>query len=212
MIKGIITGDLVNSTDIAVQWRSTVKESLNAVLTDMVPLTTAKLEIYRGDSFQVLVDQVEHVLSVAIALRTKLRATTPENCEIWDARVSIGIGEVTYESETIVTSDGEAFRLSGRSFDQLGKKRLALVSPWNNFNEAIDLNTRFADDIISSLTTKQARVVYHSLLSQKKQKDMAKDLGMTNQNFNKLWLSSRGQLISDYIGYFKTLIEKHNPQ
>ena len=34
MIKGVITGDLVNSTNIAVEWRQTVVDALNACVTD----------------------------------------------------------------------------------------------------------------------------------------------------------------------------------
>gem|GEM_PF-2995126 len=96
----------------------------------------------------------------------------------------------------------------GRAFDNIEKNRLVLVSPWTDFNASIYLNTRFADDLITSLTSKQAKVVYKSILAPKKQKEMAEELGMTRQNFNYLWTSSRGQLILDYIAYFKTLIRK----
>lgn len=122
MIKGVITGDLVNSTNIAVEWRQTVVDALNACVTDFSPLTPIKIEMYRGDSFQVVVDNPELSLTIAIAIRAKLRASTPEKKEIWDARISVGIGDVSFESDNIVTSDGEAFRLSGRAFDAMGKK------------------------------------------------------------------------------------------
>ena len=84
MIKGVITGDLVNSTNIAVEWRQTVVDALNACVTDFSPLTPIKIEMYRGDSFQVVVDNPELSLTIAIAIRAKLRASTPEKKEIWD--------------------------------------------------------------------------------------------------------------------------------
>ena len=43
MIKGVITGDLVNSTNIAVEWRQTVVDALNACVTDFSPLTPIKI-------------------------------------------------------------------------------------------------------------------------------------------------------------------------
>lgn len=88
------------------------------------------MEMYRGDSFQVVVDNPELALSVAIALRAKLKASTPDKSEVWDARLSLGIGDVSFASGNILTSDGEAFRLSGRAFDNIGKKRLCISTPW----------------------------------------------------------------------------------
>ena len=210
MIKGVITGDLVNSSNIAAEWRQTVVDALNTCATDFMSLTPIKIDMYRGDSFQVVVDSPEQALSVAIALRASLRASTPDKSEAWDARLSVGIGEISFESNNIVTSDGEAFRLSGRSFDNIGKKRLSISTTWADFDNAIELVTRFADEVITSWTTKQAKVVYQSILFPKLQKDMADELDMTRQNFNYLWGASKGQLILDYIEYYKSLIKKYN--
>lgn len=210
MIKGVITGDLVNSTNIAAKWRQTVVNALHKCVTESQRLTSVKLEIYRGDSFQVVVEKPEYALLVAIALRAKLKSKTPDKQEMWDARLAVGVGEVSFESGNIVTSDGEAFRQSGRSFDHMGKKRLVVSTPWSDFNKEIDLVTRFADDVITSWTAKQARVVYYSMLFPNKlQKDLAEELGMTRQNFNYHWSSSRGKLIFDYVDFFKSLISKY---
>ena len=209
MIKGVITGDLVNSTNIAAKWRRTVVDALHACVAESQPLTPMKLEMYRGDSFQVVVDKPEDALAIAIALRAKLKAETPDRQELWDARLAVGVGEISFESDNIVTSDGEAFRLSGHSFDHIGKKRLSISTPWSDFNTDIELVTRFADDVITSWTAKQARVVYQSMLFPKLQKDQAEELGMTRQNFNYHWSSARGQLILDYVEYFKSLISKY---
>lgn len=179
---------------------------------DFLPLTLCNLEMYRGDSFQIVVDKPDYALAVAIALRAKLKAMTPSKQQLWDARLSIGIGDISFESDNIVTSDGEAFRLSGRSFDNIGKKRLSISTTWSDFDKDMELVTRFADDIITSWTAKQAKVVYQAILFPKLQKDLAEDLGMTRQNFNYHWSSAKGQLILDYVEYFKSLIAKYNKQ
>lgn len=212
MIKGVITGDLVNSTKIATEWRQSVVDALNTCVSDFMAITPIKIEMYRGDSFQVVVDKAEQTLSVAIALRSKLRASTPDGNDMWDARVSVGIGEISFESDNVVTSDGEAFRLSGRAFDNIGKKRLNISTPWTELNTAMELNTRFADEFVSTWTARQARVVYHSILFLKTQKEMAEELDMTRQNFNYHWGTSKAQLILDYIEYFKSQIANHNQQ
>ena len=212
MIKGVITGDLVKSTNIAAEWRQTIMDALNACAADFVTVTPVKIEMYRGDSFQIIVDRAEYTLAVAIALRAKLKAITPDDSSAWDARVSVGIGTISFESDNILTSDGEAFRLSGRAFDTIGKRRLNVSTPWPEMNDAFNLDTRFADELISSWTAKQSKVAYYSILFLKTQKDMAEDLGMTRQNFNFHWRTSKTQLILDYIDYFKTLLAKHNRQ
>ena len=113
MVKGVITGDLVNSTNIAAKWRQTVVDALHVCVEESIPQTPIKLEMYRGDSFQVVVDKPEYVLAIAIALRAKLKAETPDGQKLWDARLAVGVGEIFFESDNIVTSDGEASRLSG---------------------------------------------------------------------------------------------------
>ena len=65
--------------------------------------------MYRGDSLQVVVDKPEYALAIAIALRAKLKAETPDQQKLWDAKLAVGIGEISFESDNIVTSDGEAF-------------------------------------------------------------------------------------------------------
>lgn len=87
---------------------------------------------------------------------------------------------------------------------------MIISTPWLNFNNEIELVTRFADDVITSWTAKQAMVVYLSMLfSNKLQKDLAEDLCMTKQNFSYHWISARGQLILDYVKYFESLILKY---
>ena len=43
MIKGVITGDLVNSTNIAAKWRQTVVDALHVCVEESIPLTPIKL-------------------------------------------------------------------------------------------------------------------------------------------------------------------------
>ena len=44
MIKSVITGDLVNSTNIAAKWRQTVLDALNVCVADFLSLTLCNLE------------------------------------------------------------------------------------------------------------------------------------------------------------------------
>lgn len=209
MYKGVITGDLVDSTKIDARWRPMVADTLTAVVADFTVLSTMRLEMFRGDSFQIVVDDIRWAMTVALAVRARLRATSPEGNNGWDARVALGIGDMAYDSGSIVTSDGEAFRLSGHAFDSLGKRRLAVATTWNDVDETLELNTKFADETISSWTVKQARVVYGELLTRKSQKDLAEHLGMSPQNINFIWNLSKCPLILEYVELYKKLIDRH---
>ena len=206
MIKGIITGDIVDSSFISNEWKSKISEILQKVIYDFRIQSPANLEMFRGDSFQITVENPSFALAIGIALRAALRANTPDGLTPWDARISIGIGEVSFESESILTSDGEAFRLSGRGFDTLGKRRLFISTSTEGLNTELKLNTAFADEIITKWTPKQAAVVYVGLIKEASQKDMAESMDMKLSNFNKHWNLAHVSLILSYINRFQFLI------
>lgn len=210
MNKGVITGDVVDSTKIEAKWRPMVIDTLKAVVSDFSSLATMRLEMFRGDSFQIVVDDIQSAITVALAVRARLRATSTEGNSGWDARVALGVGDMSYDSGSIVTSDGEAFRLSGHAFDSLGKRRLSVATVWPQVDEALGLNTKFVDETITSWSVKQARVVYGELLTSKTQKDLAEHLGMSPQNINYIWNLSKCPLILEYIELYRKLINKYH--
>ena len=206
MIKGIITGDIVESSLIPNEWKSKISETLNKVISDFRKQSQASIEMFRGDSFQTIVEEPTSALVIGIAMRAALRANTPDGLTPWDARISIGIGEVSFESNSILTSDGEAFRLSGREFDALGKRRIAINTAFEELNAELKLTTAFADEIITKWTPKQAEVIYAGLVDDASQKELAESLGMKHSNFNKHWNLAHGGLILSYIDRFENLI------
>lgn len=215
-VIGVITGDIVNSTSIGPEWRDRIFQSLQAVQADF---TTAKIdvkyEMFRGDSFQVMVHPSTATLLIAIAIRIKLISQTPDDCgKKWDARVSVGIGHYDFESSTIVTSDGEAFVLSGRRFDTLKKARLAVQTPWDAVNDELDVSTAFADDIITNTTIKQAVVVYemlqnHTYTDSLTQATLSETLNDSKANFSLKWQRAKGNLITTYLKRAEKLILTH---
>ena len=160
--KAIITGDIVQSTQILS--RSKLLSSIQTLVGELQELTPFKFELFRGDSFQLLLDDPIHALKIALLIRAGLQGKTTEaSLHKWDARLSIGLGTINYTSDQIITSDGEAYHNSGREFDALGKRRLALRTPWEAVNYEFAVSTAFADDIISCWSIPQAQTIYQSL-------------------------------------------------
>lgn len=208
-IKGVITGDIVNSTTIKVDWRKHLIDSIPRIADELRILSPLKIELFRGDSFQLIVDKPEETLKIAVLLRAGLKSNTPfQSKGIWDARIALGIGEISYTSDKVVISDGEAFRFSGWGLDEIGKRRLTIRTRWEDINEELKVSTAFADDIISGWTCTQAQVVYQALLHQMPQKDIAVKYNKTAQNISKLLGTAKENLIRIYLERYAVLITK----
>lgn len=208
-IRGVITGDIISSSAIKLEWRERLLLVTQEVTNELKTISKLEIEFFRGDSFQLLVKQPEEALRVAVLLRAGLMSRTPSDSEqLWDARMAVGVGEVNFLSENIVVSDGEAFRLSGRGMDDIKKKKLTIRTRWEAVNEELKVSTAFADDIISGWTQVQAEVVYLSLLHNISQKEIALWVDKSPQTVSKLLGVAKENLIKLYLERYHQLISK----
>ena len=210
-MKGIITGDIVDSSQISAQYRGELLNCLNTMGEQCV--TPFSMELFRGDSFQLLIDEPSAAIKIAILLRAGLiRHTASKENGMWDARISLGIGNVEFLSERIVTSDGEAFHYSGRQLDEMGKQRLAVKTPWQDVNDELALSTAFIDDIINGWSSKQAGMIYLALRQDTPKKDIAKLIGTSVQNVRNVLSSAKESLVRKYIERYRDIITTHQNQ
>lgn len=209
-IRGVITGDIIKSTTVKTEWRETLLNSIRSVADELALLTPLKLEFFRGDSFQVVVANPEEALKVAVLLRAGLKSKTPqESKNPWDARIALGIGDISYSSDKVVVSDGEAFHYSGWELDEIGKRRLAVRTRWEDVNDELKVSTAFADDIISGWSFSQAFVIYSALLYQIPQREIAHKINKSAQNVSKLLGAAKENLIRMYLERYAVLINKY---
>ena len=207
-MKGVITGDIVQSSKIEPEKRQLLIDRIQCIAHETSKWGNVKVEIFRGDSFQALVDNVEESLKITILFRAGLLGYTPMGSVKWDARVALGIGSIDfYKENSIVESDGEAFKNSGRGFDKLEKvDRLVLKTPWDDINDEFKISTAFVDNLMSGWTTMQARIVYLSLLSDDTQNEIAQKLHKTQQAVSKLANGGKLRLIELYLERFRQQI------
>lgn len=209
-IKGVVTGDIIKSTDIQIEHRDLLLSTIKEAVKQWSPTNPLKIDFFRGDSFQMVIEHPEDTIKVAIFLRAALKAHTPKDSKNdWDARLSIGIGSVSYAADSIVVSDGEAFQYSGRELDDMGKRCLNVKTPWSAVNAELKVSTSFADDIITSWTKHQAEIVSQALLSNIAQKELAKKIGKSAQSVNKALTAARYPLIQLYIERCNNVIANH---
>ena len=200
-MKAVITADIVNSTKIEETSRYLLIEEVYKIIQEMQILSPIKCEMYRGDSFQVVVDDVKRCLEVAILIRLGLKKSNLLEHGKLDARMAIGVGDVSYEHEQVILSDGEAFRLSGRTFDKLNKKRLLIATNINDVDESLNVMLAFIDELLKGLSYTQSIYLYDSLLYNKSQMELANVYHTSQPNIAKHLKSAKENLFRLFFDF-----------
>lgn len=147
----IITADIIKSTLAEPEiWLEAVKRELNRLGSN-----PRDWEIYRGDSFQCIVEPADAILT-SIKLKAALRSTADV-----DIRIAIGLGEKTYASDRITESSGSAFVHSGAKFEMLRKEKqnIAIRSDYDNFDAEINLYLKLGLIAMDNWTKNSAEIV-----------------------------------------------------
>jgi SatD family (SatD) len=157
----VLTGDIIRSSDLSPEKREQLQVALNEAFSEAARLTASfKVEQFRGDSFQAVLDtQPEE------ALRTLLLIIAHLHLRQFGVRIALGLGTVSYESDSILTSDGSAFQASGPALDDLKKKNqlLAIAGPSDSFNQEWRVHALTMDYLLSRWTVPQAEAVLGQL-------------------------------------------------
>lgn len=131
-IQGVITGDIVDSTQIEPNMRAKLLSAIKNTVADINKYidSEVQVEIYRGDSFQILVPNPIEALRIAFLTRLGIQYRTPlmeknRSKNKWDARISLGIGAISFNSSSIIESDGEAYQNYHYLLEQISQKELA---------------------------------------------------------------------------------------
>lgn len=159
----VITADMVNSTAFA---REETTRWLNELITALKDNPDFNWifppEIYRGDSFQCVLQTPEMVLKLAILARAMMRA----HSENTDLRIAIGIGSAQGLTDRAGTSDGEAFRLSGHLADHIRKQKARIGIVMSLPSEPLTASLDLLETIIGNWTSAQSDVVAALLQNQ----------------------------------------------
>jgi hypothetical protein len=148
----IITGDVINSTrNDPKTWLIPLKKELNK--TGKSPRAW---EIYRGDSFQIMIALPEKAFLTAIGIKATLKSVA--DC---DVRMAMGLGNITHHAAKITESNGSAFVHSGEKFELLKKEKqnLCIKSDWPEFDQEMNLYLKLALIAMDNWTVNAAEVV-----------------------------------------------------
>lgn len=199
-MEAIITGDIINSRAVEPQdWMVKLKEVLNTHGNE-----PGDWEIYRGDSFQLKTDP-ENALTVAILIKSAIK-----QFKELDVRMSIGIGEIEYQSAKITESNGPAFLRSGECFETLKKDTLAIRSGNQAFDRNINLMLLLATMTMDNWSPVSSEIMNAILLEpDKNQNELAELLNKKSQSTISEGLKRSGfDEIQKLLNYYKEEINK----
>lgn len=175
-MKSVITGDIIESTKLAISDREKLMESVQVILSDLTSIYNLKSEIYRGDSFQILLDEPLYSFRVALILKMHIRSypiseislsNNQRKAKINDARIAIGVGQVENSNKYLGATNGEAFILSGHLLDSLKKTKQSLgIKTSDGFGSELETEVFLIDTIIYQTTALQCEVIKWKLLKQ----------------------------------------------
>ncbi len=176
VMTSILTGDIIKSRSIKDPeiWLSTLKEALTTSSQN-----TAQWEIYRGDSFQLELENIVESLKAALYIKACIKTIKG-----LDVRIAIGIGEKTFTGKSVVESNGEAFLFSGETLENLKKEKVNLKIKTTNeqLNAELNLYFKLALTIMDNWTTNSAEIVkLYMDQPQALQEELGRQLGI-NQN------------------------------
>ncbi len=166
----VLTGDIIYSKQVADA--TTYLRVLEKVLKHLRPETKYR-EIYRGDSFQIEIENPSLAFYSAMCIKAALKQIKP-----LDVRIAIGFGEKTHTAKKVSQSNGSAFIRSGELFETLEdsiKQNLAIKSGKETIDTEINTYINLALIAMNAWTPGAAEIVYLSLLHpDKSQRELGK--------------------------------------
>jgi hypothetical protein len=204
-IHAVMTGDIVNSTLIGPDVQELLLRELRQVLSAYL------IEFYRGDSFQVYLNDPAGALRVALLCRSlaiSLTATEDQPA-LSDIRISIGLGPVVLPVRTPGMARGEAFLLSGRGLDEIQKteSRLSISSGQAIADIGFAAMADHLDAICRHMTTKQAAAIA-LLLGGLTQQDAALKLNKSKSTVSQLAAAGSWSEIERILQQYEMLINQ----
>ena len=201
----VITGDISGFTKVDSRNREILVNSTRELMTSWAGSRDARL--FRGDSFQMLFHDASEGLKRCIQLRCWLKKNRLLADVTLDARMAVGVGEIAFFGESVLDSDGEAFHISGRTFDAMeGDEFFKVITAHPELNNQLAVICNLLDLIISGWTRNQAEVIYLALEG-KTQQQMADELNIVQSAINNRLKLAHWKQIEKTIHYISALIQ-----
>lgn len=200
-MTSVITGDIIDSRK---QKSKDWVEGLKKILSPFGD-TPSQWEVYRGDEFQIEIQNPEAALIAAILIKAHLRSIK------LDARMSIGFGDKTHNAEKISESNGSAFIHSGELFETLKKQKvtLAMRTGDTNLDEKMNLMLQLALTFMDTWLAQSAEFVALAIENPDlSQEELGQKLGINQAAVSRRQKRAQFDLVMNLDRYFRTQIKQ----
>ena len=185
-MHAVLTGDIVGSSALTPEQHRQGISTIKSVVDVFPESVVGSVDVFSGDSWQMLVNDCRMSLRVALYLRASLKR---QKALSLDSRVSMAWGTVDMEqvnAERISESTGDLFTASGRGLTGLKKSsRMCFTAPADEFlSVTVNGTVRLMDALVRQWSPEQARAVAETLQG-KTQSDIATQLGVSQPAVHK---------------------------
>jgi predicted XRE-type DNA-binding protein len=199
-MTSIITGDLINSRKLTSKaWIDDLKKLLSAK-----GKNPTDWEIYRGDQFQLEIQNPEDALITALQIKAMLKTIKI------GVRMSIGFGDKTHNAKKISESNGSAFIRSGETFETLKKQKTNLAINTGNpdFDSEINLMLKLASITMDHWLVQSAEFVIAAIENQGlSQEELGQKLGINQAAVSRRRKRAQFDLIMELDAFYRRKIK-----
>lgn len=169
----VLTGDVIRSSRLSTAQRERVMAVLSSLVDSFKTLDeqidSRGPQVFRGDSWQVVMSEPQFALHAALFLRAGLKSQ-----EQVDTRIAVGLGQVEEWNDDLGKADGTAFRRSGAAFDAM-KRQDTLACRWQPSSTTDETHAEvaasaffqaalhFVARLANEWSTKEALAVFYTL-------------------------------------------------
>ena len=213
-IYAVISGDIIGSSKLPPSERAALpnmmkqaSSELKAFLAESIPLD---VDIYAGDSWQLLVSEPGDALKAGLFYRTSLITAAERKI---DTRMVVALGKVSFvPGERVSEGDGEAFRLSGRVLrETLGKQQMRFVTERSGDSDVWDATFGLLDLVVRRWSAKRAQAVLGAMQGWSHAEIAAHyNPPIERQSVSRLLADAYWQAIEKLIEVFKSMFNTTN--
>ncbi|OQP65669.1 hypothetical protein [Niastella populi] len=157
----VISGDIVGSSFLKPAARRKLQGLLDAFINEFVhEYPDLQVQQYRGDSIQgILTTNRMSVLRLTLLLHSFLIQYA------YKMRLAVGVGDISYKTKQVITSDGSAFQASGPFLDALVKSGeiISIAGDNDDFTSEWQVHSSSLNYHIQHWSIQQAEAVYMQL-------------------------------------------------
>ncbi len=216
----VLTADLIDSSFYKEEVLNQVLDTLTiefGIITKKYGQNLVRFNIYRGDSFQGIVQSPEDALLIALQIkaainRIHLKKTKKSKTysKIADFKIAIGIGTQDLERKVLSESNGQAFQFSGRSLDEMKNenRKTRIKTPVEEINEEFNTSFFLLDTITDKWSTASAEVVYY-LLRDLKEREIAAEINISQSAVNQRKKAAGWEAIAGLLNRYHRVVSTH---